>query len=133
MLPRTGNEIEFTAPRGAFQCSDGGWVAVSGSAQSVAERFLLAIGGEAMANDPRFKMNADRIKNGDVQLIINTPSGKIPREDEIKMRSGARTLKIPIITTMRAAQASVRGIASLQKSNLQVKTLQEYHASLMGR
>ncbi|MDQ6914061.1 MAG: ATP-grasp domain-containing protein, partial [Verrucomicrobiota bacterium] len=69
----------------------------------------------------------DRIKNGDVQLIINTPSGKIPREDEIKMRSGARTLKIPIITTMRAAQASVRGIASLQKSSLQVKTLQEYH------
>ena len=69
----------------------------------------------------------DRIKNGDVQLIINTPSGKIPREDEIKMRSGARTLKIPIITTMRAAQASVRGIASLQKSQLQVKTLQEYH------
>ncbi|MDQ6622241.1 MAG: ATP-grasp domain-containing protein, partial [Verrucomicrobiota bacterium] len=70
----------------------------------------------------------DRIKNGDVQLIINTPSGKIPREDEIKMRTGARTLKIPIITTMRAAQASVRGIASLQKSSLQVKTLQEYHA-----
>ncbi len=69
----------------------------------------------------------DRIKNGDVQLIINTPSGKIPREDEIKMRSGARTLKIPIITTMRAAQASVHGIASLQKSSLQVKTLQEYH------
>ncbi|MGI9087013.1 MAG: carbamoyl-phosphate synthase large subunit [Chthoniobacterales bacterium] len=70
----------------------------------------------------------DRIKNGDVQLIINTPSGKIPREDELKMRSSARTLKIPIITTMRAAQASVQGIASLQKSNLQVKTLQEYHA-----
>jgi carbamoyl-phosphate synthase large subunit len=71
----------------------------------------------------------DRIKNGDVQLIINTPSGKIPREDELKMRSGARTLKIPIITTMRAAQASVHGIASLQKSSLQVKTLQEYHAA----
>ena len=70
----------------------------------------------------------DRIKNGDVQLIINTPSGKIPREDELKMRRGARTLKIPIITTMRAAQASVHGIASLQKSSLQVRTLQEYHA-----
>jgi carbamoyl-phosphate synthase large subunit len=74
----------------------------------------------------------DRIKNGDVQLIINTPSGKIPREDELKMRSGARTLKIPIITTMRAAQASVHGIASLQKSSLHVRTLQEYHAAETG-
>ncbi|MEP6956356.1 MAG: carbamoyl-phosphate synthase large subunit, partial [Chthoniobacterales bacterium] len=71
----------------------------------------------------------DRIKNGDVQLIINTPSGKIPREDELKMRSGARAAKIPIITTMRAAQTSLHGIRALQtSSSLQVKSLQEYHA-----
>ncbi|MDQ3082714.1 MAG: carbamoyl-phosphate synthase large subunit, partial [Gemmatimonadota bacterium] len=69
----------------------------------------------------------DRIKNGDVQLIINTPSGKIPREDELKMRSGARGAKIPIITTMRAAQASVTGIRALQTHGIAVKTLQEYH------
>jgi len=69
----------------------------------------------------------DRIKNGDVQLIINTPSGKIPREDELKMRSGARGAKIPIITTMRAAQASVTGIRALQTHGIEVKTLQEYH------
>ena len=68
------------------------------------------------------------IKNGDIQLIINTPSGKIPREDEVKMRT-RRAQKIPIITTMRAAQASVHGIASLQKSSLHVRTLQEYHAA----
>jgi carbamoyl-phosphate synthase large subunit len=69
----------------------------------------------------------DRIKNGDVQLIINTPSGKIPREDELKMRTGARAAKIPIITTMRAAQASVTGIRALQAHGVSVKTLQEYH------
>jgi crotonobetainyl-CoA:carnitine CoA-transferase CaiB-like acyl-CoA transferase len=62
---RKGNELEFTAPRGAFACSDGLWVALSGSAQPIAERFMRAIGGEAMANDPRFKTNADRIRNGD--------------------------------------------------------------------
>jgi carbamoyl-phosphate synthase large subunit len=71
----------------------------------------------------------DRITNGDVQLIINTPSGKIPREDELKMRSGARSAKIPIITTIRAAQASVTGIRALQTSGIEVKTLQEYHQS----
>jgi carbamoyl-phosphate synthase large subunit len=69
----------------------------------------------------------DRIRNGDVQLIINTPSGKIPREDELKMRSGARLMKIPIITTMRAAHASVTGIRALQTHGITVKSLQEYH------
>ncbi|MDQ6655210.1 MAG: carbamoyl-phosphate synthase large subunit, partial [Verrucomicrobiota bacterium] len=69
----------------------------------------------------------DRIKNGDVQLIINTPSGKIPREDELKMRTGARAAKIPIITTMRAAQASVTGIRALQRHGVAVRSLQEYH------
>ncbi len=69
----------------------------------------------------------DRITNGDVQLIINTPSGKIPREDELKMRSGARSAKIPIITTMRAAQASVTGIRALQSHGVSVKSLQEFH------
>lgn len=62
---RMGNELEFSAPRGAFACSDGLWVALSGSSQSVAERFLRAIGGEEMVNDPRFKTNGDRIRNGD--------------------------------------------------------------------
>ena len=69
----------------------------------------------------------DRITNGDVQLIINTPSGKIPRDDELKMQSGARSIKIPIITTMRAAQASVTGIRALQTHGVAVKTLQEFH------
>jgi len=62
---RKGNELEFTAPRGAFACSDGLWVALSGSSQSIAERFVRAIGGEEMASDPRFKTNVDRIKNAD--------------------------------------------------------------------
>ncbi|MBA2242992.1 MAG: carbamoyl phosphate synthase large subunit, partial [Chthoniobacterales bacterium] len=69
----------------------------------------------------------DRITNGDVQLIINTPSGKIPREDELKMRSGARSIKIPIITTMRAAHASVTGIRALQSHGVSVRSLQEFH------
>ena len=58
----------------------------------------------------------DRVKNGDINFIINTPSGKIPREDEVLIRNAALAKKIPIMTTVRAAQASANGIRSLQKS-----------------
>ncbi len=69
----------------------------------------------------------DRVKNGDINFIINTPSGKIPREHEVMIRNAALAAKIPIMTTVRAAQASANGIRSLQKAKLQVKSLQEYH------
>jgi carbamoyl-phosphate synthase large subunit len=70
----------------------------------------------------------DRVKNGDINFIINTPSGKIPREHEVMIRNAALAKKIPIMTTVRAAQASANGIRSLQKSKVQVRSLQEYHA-----
>jgi len=70
----------------------------------------------------------DRVKNGDINFIINTPSGKIPREDEVAIRNASLAQKIPIMTTVRAAQASANGIRSLQKSKLHVRSLQEYHA-----
>jgi carbamoyl-phosphate synthase large subunit len=71
----------------------------------------------------------DRIKNGDINFIINTPSGKIPREHEVVIRNAALSAKIPIMTTVRAALASANGIRSLQKRKVQVRSLQEYHAS----
>jgi carbamoyl-phosphate synthase large subunit len=71
----------------------------------------------------------DRVKNGDINFIINTPSGKIPREHEVMIRNAALAQKIPIMTTVRAAQASANGIRSLQKSKVQVRSLQEYHAT----
>jgi carbamoylphosphate synthase large subunit/REP element-mobilizing transposase RayT len=71
----------------------------------------------------------DRVKNGDISFIINSPSGKIPREDEITIRNAAIAQKIPIMTTLRAAQASVYGIRSLQKNKVRVRSLQEYHAA----
>jgi carbamoyl-phosphate synthase large subunit len=70
----------------------------------------------------------DRVKNGDINFIINTPSGKIPREHEVMIRNAALAAKIPIMTTVRAAQASANGIRSLQKSKVQVRSLQEYHS-----
>jgi carbamoyl-phosphate synthase large subunit len=72
----------------------------------------------------------DRVKNGDIDFIINTPSGKIPRQDEVVIRNAALAQKIPIMTTVRAALASANGIRSLQKNKLRVRSLQEYHADL---
>ena len=71
----------------------------------------------------------DRIKNGDINFIINTPSGKIPREHEVVIRNAALAAKIPIMTTVRAALAGANGIRSLQKRKVQVRSLQEYHES----
>jgi crotonobetainyl-CoA:carnitine CoA-transferase CaiB-like acyl-CoA transferase len=62
---RLGNRMEDTAPRGAYRCSDGSWVALSGSTQAVAERVLATLGGDELVNDPRFRTNADRVSNGE--------------------------------------------------------------------
>jgi carbamoyl-phosphate synthase large subunit len=72
----------------------------------------------------------DCVKNGMIDFIVNTPSGKIPREDEVTIRNASLTKKIPIMTTIRAAQASLHGIRSLQKNPITVKSLQEYHGSV---
>jgi carbamoyl-phosphate synthase large subunit len=71
----------------------------------------------------------DLVKNGQIQFIINTPSGKTPRQDEVKIRTAALAQRIPIMTTVRAASASAKGIRSLQKGGMTVRSLQEYHAT----
>ncbi len=73
----------------------------------------------------------DRVKNGDINFIINTPSGKIPREDEVRIRNASLAQRIPIMTTVRAALASANGIRSLQKRKVHVRSLQEYHDTLV--
>lgn len=67
------------------------------------------------------------IKEGKIDLIINTPAGKIPRADEVKIRSLAVSRGVPCVTTISGAQASVNGIEALIKEGLEVKSLQEYH------
>jgi carbamoyl-phosphate synthase large subunit len=69
----------------------------------------------------------DMVKNGEMALIINTPSGKAAREDEIKIRSTASSARIPVMTTLRAAAASLEGIRAIREHGLSVRTLQEFH------
>ena len=69
----------------------------------------------------------DFLKNKEIQLVINTPAGQSPREDEIKIRTTAVYTGTPIMTTLSGARAAALGIAALQKSGYAVKTVQEYH------
>ncbi len=69
----------------------------------------------------------DLMKNKEIHLVINTPSGAVPREDEIKIRTSAIYTGTPIITTLSGAKAAVLGIVALKKSGYGVQTLQEYH------
>jgi carbamoyl-phosphate synthase large subunit len=70
----------------------------------------------------------DMIKNGEVALIINTPSsGMIPRRDENIIRTEAIGRSVCIVTTISAAETSVLAIEALEKKPLEVKSLQEYY------
>lgn len=69
----------------------------------------------------------DMIKNGEIAMVINTPSGRVPRRDETRIRSGALANRVPIITTMRAARSCVRSIRSLKEADFSVAALQDFH------
>jgi carbamoyl-phosphate synthase large subunit len=70
----------------------------------------------------------DEIKNGQIQLMINTPTKKGPTTDEGKIRALSVMHKVPIFTTMTAAQAAAQAIAALQRGDWTVRPLQSYHA-----
>jgi len=73
---------------------------------------------------------ADAIKNKEIQLIINTPIGKLSKHDDSYIRKTALKCKIPYITTTAAAAAAVKGIAAYNAKPTEVKSLQNYHADI---
>jgi carbamoyl-phosphate synthase large subunit len=72
----------------------------------------------------------DAIKNGQIQLVINTPAGKASQHDDSYIRKAAIKYKVPYITTIAAASAAAKGIAALRTGRSGVKSLQEYHADI---
>jgi len=96
-------------------------------------QFLAAHGIKA---DPILKMHegrpniVDAIKNNEIQLVINTPSGKLSKHDDSYIRKSAIKYKVPYITTLAAALAAAKGIEAVRKGHGAVKSLQEYHADI---
>ena len=68
----------------------------------------------------------DLIKNNQVSMIINTPQGTIPRQNENQIRTEAVKHKVCIMTTISAASAAVDGIGSLKEKGFEVCSIQDY-------
>jgi carbamoyl-phosphate synthase large subunit len=72
----------------------------------------------------------DSIKNGEVQLVVNTPSGKLSAYDDSYVRKSAIQHNVPYITTVAAAVAAAEGIAARRSGPAPVRSLQEWHSDL---
>jgi carbamoyl-phosphate synthase large subunit len=72
----------------------------------------------------------DAIKNGEIHLVVNTPSGKDSKDDDSYIRKAAIKYNVLNITTTAAATAAARGIARRRKGQANVKSLQNYHKNI---
>jgi carbamoyl-phosphate synthase large subunit len=72
----------------------------------------------------------DAIKNGEIDLVVNTPAGRLSEYDDSYIRKNAIKYKIPYITTTSAALSSTKGIKERQNGEYKVKSLQDYHAAI---
>jgi carbamoyl-phosphate synthase large subunit len=72
----------------------------------------------------------DAIKNGEIQLVINTPAGRMSEYDDSYIRKNSIKYRIPYITTTSAARSSAHGIKERQACEYSVKSLQEYHSEI---
>jgi carbamoyl-phosphate synthase large subunit len=97
------------------------------------QKFLEEHGIES---EPILKMHegrpniVDGIKNKEIQLVINTPSGKLSKYDDSYIRKTAIKFKIPYITTLAAAIAAAKGIEAYRQGKGSVRSLQSYHGEI---
>jgi carbamoyl-phosphate synthase large subunit len=95
------------------------------------------LGQNGIKNEFVLKMHEGRpnimdcIKNGEIQLIVNTPAGKMSKYDDSYIRKAAIKYKIPYVTTTAAAAAAAKGIAAFKGAGVtMVKSLQCYHGAI---
>ena len=73
----------------------------------------------------------DMIKNGEIHLVINTPKGMIPRNDENAIRAAAYANNVCIMTTITGARAAINGIRAMKAKLVDVRALQLYKGSVV--
>jgi formyl-CoA transferase len=95
--PRTGSRSTNTAPRNAYRCKDGLYVALSASTQKMAERTLRAVGRPELIDDPRYRTNAERVKNAaDLDAIIGAFVAQRSQPDNVAFFEKAEVTIGPI-------------------------------------
>jgi carbamoyl-phosphate synthase large subunit len=72
----------------------------------------------------------DALKNKEIQLVINTPSGKLSQYDDSYIRKTAIKYKVPYMTTLAAALAAAKGITAYCQGKTSVRSLQDYHSKI---
>jgi len=72
----------------------------------------------------------DLIKNSQIQIVINTPGGMIPRRDENQIRSAAYAYNVCIMTTITGAYAALNGIKALKQKRVGVRPIQQYRGNV---
>jgi len=90
-----------------------------------------AIESQAILKEHEGRPNiTDAIKNREIQLVINTPAGKLSKYDDSYIRKSAIKYRVPYITTLTAALAAAKGIAAYKQGGTQVRSIQSYHADI---
>jgi len=103
-------------------------VSTSGTAKTLADSGVAV---RRIAKISEGRPNAvDMIKNGQIQLVINTPSGLIPRRDENIIRGAVYAHNVCIMTTIMAARAAIDGIRALKSRPLDVRPIQDYRGNV---
>ncbi len=102
-------------------------VATSGTA-SFLEQVGISIERVSKVSEGRPNI-ADMLKNGEIALIFNVPSGKEAYEDSTVISKIALSTNVPVITTITGAAATVQALESLSREEMQVRALQEFHSA----
>jgi crotonobetainyl-CoA:carnitine CoA-transferase CaiB-like acyl-CoA transferase len=97
---RTGSRSTNSAPRNAYRCRDGHYVSLSGSIQKMTERLFRAIGRPELIDDPRFRTNADRLRNADeLDAIIGEFIAARTQQENVTFFEAAEVTIGPIYDT----------------------------------
>ncbi len=95
--PRTGSRSTNTGPRNVYRCKDGKWVGLSASIQKMAERLFRAIGRPDLIDDPRYRTNAERVKNAEpLDTIIGAFIAQRTQADNVSFFERAEVTIGPI-------------------------------------
>ncbi|MEI6134256.1 MAG: carbamoyl-phosphate synthase large subunit [Desulfomonile sp.] len=73
----------------------------------------------------------DHIKNREIHLVINTPNGRLSKDDDSYIRKSAIRYKVPYVTTLAAAFAAARGIRAVRNKEGEIKSVQSYHKDII--